>query len=166
MSGEGRPEEDIQDATGIRVAIATASWHFDITEQLLASARRVAEQAGADLTTVARVPGSMELPVVVQQLAGDHDAVVALGVVVRGGTPHFDYVCDAVTYGLTRVSLDSGVPVGNGLLTVNTLDQAIDRAGGPGSAEDKGAQAMAAALNTAVLLRSLRAPAAKVGFRQ
>ena len=75
MSGEGRPEEDIQDATGIRVAIATASWHFDITEQLLASARRVAEQAGADLTTVARVPGSMELPVVVQQLAGDHDAV-------------------------------------------------------------------------------------------
>jgi 6,7-dimethyl-8-ribityllumazine synthase len=164
MSGEGRPDQDIPDATGVRVAIAVASWHYELTEQLLGSARRVAEQAGADLGTVVRVPGSMELPVVVQQLADDHDAVVALGVVVRGGTPHFEYVCDAMTYGLTRVSLDSGVAVGNGVLTVNTLEQAIDRAGGEGAAEDKGAQAMGAALNTAVLLRRLRAKAGTVGF--
>ena len=164
MSGEGRPDQDIPDATGVRVAIAVASWHYELTEQLLGSARRVAEQAGADLGTVVRVPGSMELPVVVQQLADDHDAVVALGVVVRGGTPHFEYVCDAMTYGLTRVSLDSGVAVGNGVLTVNTLEQAIDRAGGPGAKEDKGAESMSAALTTALVLRTLRAAGGRMGF--
>ena len=102
------------------------------------------------------VAGTVELPVVCQQLARTHDAVVALGAVVRGGTPHFEYVCDAVTAGLTRVSLDEGVPVGNGVLTTNTREQAVERAGGPGSAEDKGAEACLAALHTALVLRDLR----------
>ena len=88
------------------------------------------------------MPGSIELAVVAKQLASDHDAVVAFGVVIRGGTPHFDYVCDSVTAGLTRVALDAGVPVGNGVLTCDTTEQAVDRAGGPGAAEDKGAEAM------------------------
>ena len=83
-------------------------------------------------------------------------AVVALGVVIRGGTPHFEYVCDAVTAGLTRVALDERTPVGNGVLTCDTHAQAVDRAGGPGAAEDKGAEACLAALHTALVLRDLR----------
>jgi 6,7-dimethyl-8-ribityllumazine synthase len=105
---------------------------------------------------VVRVPGAVELPVVAAELARRHDAVACLGAVIRGGTPHFEYVCDAVTYGLTRVALDSGTPVGNGVLTCDTLQQARDRAGLPDSAEDKGWEAVLAALETAVLLRSLR----------
>jgi 6,7-dimethyl-8-ribityllumazine synthase len=105
---------------------------------------------------VVRAPGTIELPVVCQELARTHDAVVALGVVIRGGTPHFEYVCDAVTAGLTRVALDERTPVGNGVLTCDTHAQAVDRSGGPGSAEDKGAEACLAALHAAVLLRDLR----------
>jgi len=164
MSGSGRPQLTVPSAPGVRVAVAAAQWNKEIVDLLLTRALAVAEQAGTAAPTVAIVPGSMELPVIVQQLATNHDAVVALGVVVRGGTPHFDYVCDAVTYGLTRVSLDSSVAVGNGVLTVNTVEQAIDRAGGPDAAEDKGGEAMAAALATALTLMKLRAPAARVGF--
>ena len=116
----------------------------------------MADDSGIANPTVIRVHGAIEIPVVAQELARTHDAVVALGVVIRGQTPHFDYVCDAVTQGLTRVSLDSSTPVANGVLTVNTVEQAIDRAGLPGSAEDKGAQAAAAALSTALTLRHLR----------
>ena len=111
-----------------------------------------------------RAPGAVELPVVAQALAERHDAVVALGVVVRGGTPHFEYVCDAVTAGLTRVALDAGKPVGNGVLTCDTEEQARDRAGLPGSAEDKGWEATIAALATALTLRGLRTPAAGDGL--
>ena len=106
--------------------------------------------------TIVRVLGAIEIPVVAQELAAGHDAVVALGVVIRGETPHFDYVCDAVTQGLTRVSLDASTPVANGVLTTNNEQQALDRAGLPDSAEDKGAQAAAAALSTALTLRDLR----------
>ena len=120
---------------------------------LLAGARKVAAESGIDDPTVVRVLGAIEIPVVTQELANNHDAVVALGVVIRGATPHFDYVCDAVTQGLTRVSLDASTPVANGVLTTNTEEQALDRAGLPASAEDKGAQATAAALTTALTLR-------------
>ena len=164
MSGQGRPALKVPSATGLRVAIAAASWHAEISEQLLDRALAVADEAGVSSPPVVRVPGAMELPVVVAQLATNHDAVVALGVVARGGTPHFDHVCNAVTYGLTRVSLDSGVAVGNGVLTVDDLGQAQARAGGPDASEDKGGEAMAAALATALMLRSLRAPGARVGF--
>lgn len=164
MSGEGRPALVVPDGRGLRVAVAVAQWHREIADALLARALRVADEAGAAAPLVVPVSGSMELPVVVAQLATNHDAVVALGVVIRGGTPHFDYVCDAVTYGLTRVSLDAGVAIGNGVLTVDTVAQAVDRAGGPDAAEDKGGEAMAAALATAVTLRTLRAPAARMGF--
>jgi 6,7-dimethyl-8-ribityllumazine synthase len=106
---------------------------------------------------VIRVAGAVELPVVAQELARRYDAVVCLGAVIRGGTPHFEYVCDAVTAGLTRVALDEGTPVGNGVLTCNTIEQARERSGLPDSSEDKGWEAVVAALDTAVLLRSLRA---------
>ncbi|MBH0121227.1 6,7-dimethyl-8-ribityllumazine synthase [Rhodococcus sp. NPDC003382] len=156
MSGEGLPDLQLADARGLRLAIVAGSWHQKISDALIAGAQRVADEAGITDVTLERVAGAIELPVVAQQLARTHDAVVALGVVIRGGTPHFEYVCDAVTYGLTRVALDEGTPVGNGVLTTDTEQQALDRSGLPGSAEDKGGQACAAALDTAVTLRRLR----------
>jgi 6,7-dimethyl-8-ribityllumazine synthase len=143
------------DASGVKLAIVASTWHGKVCDALLAGACKVAVDWGIDNPTVVRVLGAIEIPVVTQALAVNHDAVVALGVVIRGATPHFDYVCDAVTQGLTRVSLDSSTPVANGVLTTNTEEQALDRAGLPTSAEDKGAQATAAALSTALTLRDL-----------
>jgi 6,7-dimethyl-8-ribityllumazine synthase len=158
MSGEGRPAAEVPDCEGIRVAVASARWHGEITDQLVSRAEAAAEQAKvADLTTV-RVAGCVELPVVCQALAKHHDVVVALGVVIRGGTPHFEYVCDAVTAGLTRVSLDECTPIGNGVLTCDTVEQALARAGLPDSVEDKGFEACVAALEAAKVLRGLRQP--------
>jgi 6,7-dimethyl-8-ribityllumazine synthase len=156
MSGEGRPVEQPIDASGLRVAIAATRWHPEVTDQLLVRAVAAAEACGAGEPLVVRVPGAVELPVVAAELARQHDAVVCLGAVIRGGTPHFDYVCDAVTYGLTRAALDTGTPVGNGVLTCDTLAQAVDRSGAAGSAEDKGWDAAVAAMEVAVVLRSLR----------
>ena len=154
--GTGVPEVPPLDATGLRLAIVASTWHSEICDALLAGARKVASESGIDNPTVIRVIGAIEIPVIAQELARNHDAVVALGVVIRGQTPHFDYVCDAVTQGLTRVSLDASTPVANGVLTTNTEEQALDRAGFPESAEDKGAQATGAALTTALTLRDLR----------
>jgi 6,7-dimethyl-8-ribityllumazine synthase len=164
MSGDGRPKLEVPRAKGLRVGVVATSWHGEITDSLLERAVALATLAEASTPTVVRVPGAIELPIVAQALATSHDAVVALGVVIRGGTPHFEYVCDSVTAGLTRVALDSGVPVGNGVLTCDTLDQAIARSGAPGSTEDKGAEAMSAALATALVLRGLRGPAGRMGF--
>ncbi|MEV0683242.1 6,7-dimethyl-8-ribityllumazine synthase [Nocardia sp. NPDC050378] len=156
MSGTGVPEFALAKATDLKLAIVASRWHTEICDTLVANAERVAREAGVEHVTVVRCAGAMELPVVAQELARSHDAVVALGVVIRGGTPHFEYVCDAVTAGLTRVSLDESTPVTNGVLTTDTEEQARDRAGLPGSAEDKGEQACAAALDAALTLRALR----------
>lgn len=153
----GVPDLPQVDASGLTLAIVASTWHGTICDALLEGARKVATDAGVVEPTVVRVLGAIEIPVVAQALAANHDAVVALGVVIRGQTPHFDYVCDAVTQGLTRVSLDSSTPVANGVLTTNNEEQALDRAGLPGSTEDKGAQAAAAAISTALTLRDLRA---------
>jgi 6,7-dimethyl-8-ribityllumazine synthase len=164
MSGDGHPELKIPNAPDLKVGVVATSWHAEITERLLERALWVADEARVREPMVVRVPGAIELPVAAQALAEGHDAVVALGVVIRGGTPHFEYVCDAVTAGLTRVALDAGVPVGNGVLTCDTREQAEARSGGPGSAEDKGAEAMVAALTTALVLRRIRAPGGTLGF--
>lgn len=157
MSGEGRPDPTaVLDASGLRVGVVAASWHPEIVDALLASALATAAASGVSAPTVVRVPGTVELPVVCQELTRTHDAIVALGVVIRGGTPHFEYVCDAVTAGLMRVALDERTPVGNGVLTCDTREQAVDRAGGPGASEDKGAESCLAALHTALALRTLR----------
>ncbi|MCV7380097.1 6,7-dimethyl-8-ribityllumazine synthase [Mycobacterium alsense] len=153
----GVPDVPPLDASGLRLAIVASTWHSEICDALLDGARKVAAESGIHDPTVVRVIGAIEIPVIAQELARTHDAVVALGVVIRGQTPHFDYVCDAVTQGLTRVSLDASTPVANGVLTTNTEEQALDRAGLPESAEDKGAQATGAALTTALTLRDLRA---------
>ena len=156
MSGVGRPDLQLGMAKNLKLAIVAGQWHPEISEALIAGAKRVAKQAQIEDPTLVRVAGAIELPVVAQELAKSHDAVVALGVVIRGGTPHFEYVCDAVTAGLTRVSLDEGTPVGNGVLTTDNEQQALDRSGLPGSVEDKGGEACAAAIDTAVTLAQLR----------
>ena len=156
MSGAGAPGARDVDARGVSLAIIATRWHDEITSALLASAISTAHECGVAEPTVVRVPGAVELPVVAQALAATHDAVAALGLVLRGGTPHFEYVCDAVTYGLTRISLDSHTPVGNGVLTCDTEEQARARSGLPGSSEDKGREAVLAALDTAVTLKRLR----------
>jgi 6,7-dimethyl-8-ribityllumazine synthase len=155
--GAGIPDVPVLDASGLRLGIVVSTWHSEICDVLLAGAVKVAAESGIDSPTVVRVQGAIEIPVIAQELARTHDAVVALGVVIRGATPHFDYVCDAVTQGLTRVSLDASTPVANGVLTTNTEEEALDRAGLPTSAEDKGAQAAGAALAAALTLRELRA---------
>ncbi len=154
--GLGVPAVPEMDASRLSLAIVASTWHATICEALLDGARRVAADCGLTDPTVVRVHGAIEIPVIAQQLASNHDAVVALGVVIRGETPHFDYVCDAVTQGLTRVSLDAATPVANGVLTTENERQALDRAGLPDSAEDKGSQACAAALSTALTLLDLR----------
>jgi 6,7-dimethyl-8-ribityllumazine synthase len=154
MSGAGAPKVTV-DGTGLRVVVIAASWHEQVMDGLLAGARRALRESGAGWTEV-RVPGSFELPVAAARAAaGGADAVVALGVVIRGGTPHFEYVCSAATSGLTDVSVRTGVPVGFGVLTCDDEAQALDRAGLPGSHEDKGAEAAEAAVATAVTLRDL-----------
>ncbi|WP_410618917.1 6,7-dimethyl-8-ribityllumazine synthase [Amycolatopsis sp. cmx-8-4] len=167
MSGEGRPEVklDLSDCKSLKLGIVTTKWNAPIADLLLERALVAAREAELEEEpTVVRVAGAIELPVVAQALARNHDAVVALGVVIRGGTPHFEYVCDAVTAGLTRVALDESTPVGNGVLTCDTEEQALDRSGRPGSKEDKGYEAAVAALDTAHALRSLRQPWTERGF--
>ncbi|MGY1634565.1 6,7-dimethyl-8-ribityllumazine synthase [Geodermatophilus sp. SYSU D01186] len=164
MSGHGAPEVQAVDAAGLTLGIVATTWHAEITGSLLDRAVAAAVASGVPEPTVVRAPGAVELPVVAQALTERHDAVVALGVVIRGGTPHFEYVCDAVTAGLTRVALDAGTPVGNGVLTCDTEEQARDRAGLPGSAEDKGWEAAIAALSTALTLRRLRGASRPTGF--
>ncbi|RBY75484.1 6,7-dimethyl-8-ribityllumazine synthase [Geodermatophilus sp. TF02-6] len=163
MSGGGAPETQPVDAAGLTLGVVATTWHADITDALLERAVAAARASAVPEPTVVRVPGAVELPVVAQALTERHDAVVALGVVIRGGTPHFEYVCDAVTAGLTRVALDAGTPVANGVLTCDTEQQARDRAGLPGSAEDKGWEATIAALATALTLRGLRGPSRPTG---
>jgi 6,7-dimethyl-8-ribityllumazine synthase len=156
MSGAGAPDLSV-DVSGARVALVTASWHQQVMDGLIGGARAAAVAAGAHVEEFA-VPGSFELPVIAAECAvsGRFDAIVALGVVIRGGTPHFEYVCSAATEGLVRVAQDYRIAVGFGVLTCDNEQQALDRAGLPGSQEDKGAEAMASALNTARTLASLR----------
>ncbi len=157
MSGNGAPAPDpLEGAAGLRVAIVAAQWHQTVMDGLLAGARRALGDAGVVDVVEVRVPGSFELPVAAARLAGSGvDAVVALGVVIRGGTPHFDYVCQAATAGLTSVAVRTGVPVGFGVLTCDDDAQAVDRAGLPGSKEDKGYEAAYAAVRTALTLAAL-----------
>ncbi|WP_394279092.1 6,7-dimethyl-8-ribityllumazine synthase [Microbacterium sp.] len=156
MSGHGAPKTERVDGTGLEVVVVAGQWHDVITDGLIAGAARVLDASGASWRLV-RVAGSFELPVVAKAaLDAGADAAVALGVIIRGGTPHFDFVSAAATDGLTRVALDTGKPVGFGVLTLDDEQQGIDRAGLAGSKEDKGAEAADAALRTALTLRELR----------
>ncbi|GAA5199802.1 6,7-dimethyl-8-ribityllumazine synthase [Microbacterium jejuense] len=157
MSGKGAPQATgTVDATGLDVVVIAGTWHETITDGLIAGAERALEASCATFRVV-RVPGSFELPVVAKAaLEAGADAAVALGVIIRGGTPHFEFVSNAATDGLTRVALDTGKPVGFGVLTLDDEAQGIARAGLPGSVEDKGFEAADAAIRTALVLRALR----------
>jgi 6,7-dimethyl-8-ribityllumazine synthase len=156
MSGQGAPLLNIPDGSDLRVVVVAASWHQLVMDALIAGAQRGLAAAGVTQVEVVRVPGSFELPIVANAAAASGaDAVVALGVVIRGGTPHFDYVCATTSSGLMDVSVNTGVPVGFGLLTCDTEQQAIDRAGLPESKEDKGFEAAIAAIHTVAALRQL-----------
>ncbi len=161
MSGSGAPVTQV-DAEGMRVAIIASSWHAEIMDALVSSAIDTCTRSGA-VSVVYRVPGSFELPLAAQVAArAGFDAVVALGVIIRGGTPHFEYVCQAATDGLSRVALDTGVPLGFGVLTCDDEAQARARAGLPDSSEDKGREACEAALSLALALRTIRRPGGEV----
>ena len=156
MSGHGAPTTEPIDCSELRVAVVAASWHTVVMDGLLAGAQRALSAYSVTSAEIVRVPGTFELPVVADTLAAaGYDAVVALGVVIRGGTPHFEYVCGAATDGLGRVALDHKVAIGFGVLTCDTEEQALDRAGLDGSAEDKGYEATSAALETAMIIRSV-----------
>ena len=156
MSGKGAPIVGGTDASGLEIVVIAGTWHEVITDGMIAGAARALDEAGASWRLV-RVPGSFELPVVAKAaLEAGADAVVALGVIIRGGTPHFEFVSSAATDGLTRVALDTGKPVGFGVLTLDDEAQGIARAGLPGSQEDKGFEAADAAIRTALVLRELR----------
>ncbi|HLP23532.1 MAG TPA: 6,7-dimethyl-8-ribityllumazine synthase [Microbacteriaceae bacterium] len=154
MSGAGRPELALN-GHGLRVVIVAGSWHTEISDGLIAGAQRALDAAGAEHSLV-RVPGAFELPVVSKAaLLSGADAVVALGVIIRGGTPHFEFVSNAATDGLTQLALATGKPVGFGVLTLDDEQQGLDRAGLPGSREDKGAEAAEAAVHAALSIRAL-----------
>src|SRR5699024_6826558 len=155
MSKEGLPDLVEIDATGISVAVISATWHADICDRLHERALAHAQRLGAQADGF-RVVGALEIPVAVQEAARHYDAGVALGCVIRGGTPLFVYVCDSVTQWLMRTGLDSSKPIANGVLTVNPHDQAVARSGAPGAAEDKGVEAMTSALDTVLQLRTIK----------
>jgi 6,7-dimethyl-8-ribityllumazine synthase len=157
MSGAGAPDQRPVDCHDLRVAVVAASWHEQVMDGLVDGAQRALKDYQVEAPVVVRVPGTFELPVVAAALAAQgYDAVVALGVVIRGGTPHFDYVCRAATDGLTRVALDHETAIGFGVLTCDDEEQALDRAGLVHSREDKGYEATSAALLTAQTLRKVR----------
>ena len=158
MSGKGAPDSDrAPDGRGLRVAVIATRWHQEISDALVAGAQRALAECNVEDAAILRVSGAFELPVAAKALAQQrYDAVVALGVVIRGGTPHFDYVCRAATDGLTRVALDAGIPVGFGVLTCDDEKQALDRCGLDASSENKGREAVMAAVDTALLLRKVR----------
>ncbi len=148
MAGHGAPAIH-PDGAGLRVAVVASSWHDLVMDGLVDGARRALSDCGVADVTWVRVPGTFELPVACARLADRHDALVALGVVIRGGTPHFDYVCEGATHGITQVMVRTGTPVGFGVLTCDTDAQAIARAGLEGSSEDKGYEAAVAAVSMA-----------------
>ena len=157
MSGAGAPAIEPIDCGDLRVAVVAASWHTVIMDGLIAGAEKALGEYGVENAPVLRVPGTFELPVVCGTIAAQgYDAVIALGVVIRGGTPHFEYVCNAATDGLGRVALDHHVAIGFGVLTCDNEQQAMERAGLAHSREDKGYEAASAALQTARLLKDIR----------
>jgi 6,7-dimethyl-8-ribityllumazine synthase len=154
MSGTGAPSLEV-DGHGVVVQIVASSWHPQVMDGLIAGAVNACTRAGASYR-ITRVPGCFELPVVAEKLArSGASAIVALGVIIRGGTPHFEYVAGAATNGLTDVARSNAVAIGFGVLTCDSESQALDRAGLPGSHEDKGREAAEAALATQRILAGL-----------
>jgi 6,7-dimethyl-8-ribityllumazine synthase len=156
MSGEGAPAISIPKVPGARVAIISSQWHMEICQALVSGAQRACVQGDLAELRVDWVPGSFELPLAAAMiLDSGYDAAIVLGLVLRGETPHFDFVCEGVTHGIMKLTLESRKAIGFGVLMCDTLEQAIARSGLPGSGEDKGFEAASAALQMLHLQRSL-----------
>jgi len=154
MSGNA-PEIALPQLPHARVAIISSSWHVDICNDLIAGAQRALKAASINNVEVIYVPGSFEIPLAAQlAFEKGFNAVVAVGLVLEGQTPHFDYICQGVTQGVMDVSLKFSAPIGFGVLMCNTLDQAIARSGRPGSVEDKGYDSAVAAIRLLQLKES------------
>ena len=153
--GEFAKLEGTLDATGMRFAIVAARFNHDITEPLAAGAEKALREHNASEVSVVWVPGAFELPLVAKRYAqsGTVDAVVCIGAVIRGETAHFEYVAGECAAGVTRASLDTGIPVAFGVLTVEDRQQALDRVGG--SEGHKGEEAAVTAIEMVSLLRTL-----------
>ena len=152
MSVSGAPNLKVS-AVGKKVVIVATSWHPEIMAGLIAGAQKELEVSGAVDVQLNMVPGAFELPLAAKwAFEKGADIVIALGVVIKGGTQHFDYICSSATEGLTRVQLDANKPLGFGVLTVNNEQEALDRSGLQGSKEDKGAEAVQAALAMSALM--------------
>lgn len=155
MSSEGSPDQKQLDGSGLAIAIVAGTWHAEIAENLIASAINFCESSGARAEVI-RVPGSFEVPLAANAaLDAGFDAVVALGVIIKGDTPHFDFVSSGVTHGLMDLMLTSKKPIGFGILTCENIEQTRLRSGLPGSTSDKGTEAASAALQMAILIKEI-----------
>lgn len=154
MSRDQAPRAEGLSAAGLKVAIVCSRWNEDVTSRLLQGAEAAFSALGATHVKVVRVPGAFELPAAARALMDSgYDAVAALGAVIRGDTPHFDYVCSTAAHGLSALSVSHRAGLGFGLVTTNTLEQAFDRAGG--KAGNYGESAAQAAVEMAMLQREL-----------
>lgn len=162
MSGAGTPLDQLtqslgpQSAKGRKIAIVAASWHSEIVEVMVKRAETHLRELGGDEIDVYHVPGSFEIPVFIANIIGSYDAVIALGLVLRGETAHFEYVCSGVTQGIMQLSLTSKKPVAFGVLMCETLEQAVNRSGAPGSLEDKGVECAQAVISTLLAIDSTK----------
>jgi 6,7-dimethyl-8-ribityllumazine synthase len=162
MSGAGTPAGELsrilgsQSASGKRIAVVAASWHPDIVEAMVDRAVAELQRMGAAQIEIYRVPGSFEIPVMVANLVEKFDGFITLGLVLRGQTAHFEYVCSGVTQGIVEISVSSKKPIAFGVLMCETLEQAIDRSGVPGSAEDKGVECAQAVIATLIAIDSTK----------
>jgi 6,7-dimethyl-8-ribityllumazine synthase len=166
VRGQDQPPAPLADATGLRFAVVVSRFNESVTDSLRDAATAALNEAGAAGVQVLAVPGAFEIPQAARAAAesGRFDAIVCLGCVIRGETPHFDYIASAVAHGITDAAGDTGVPMAFGVLTTDTVEQATARSG-PGP-DNKGREAAAAAIEMAVLLRALSGAANRPsGFR-
>ena len=146
MAGHA-PDIEVPQLPNAKIAIVSSSWHLDICNDLIVGAKRALSVANVAKVETIYVPGSFEIPLAAQKaFEKGFDAVVAVGLVLKGETPHFDFVCQGVTQGVIDVQLKFSKPIGYGVLMCNDIDQAIARSGRPGSSEDKGYDSAIAAL--------------------
>ena len=154
MSGAGTPAGELSEILGSeagkgkKIAIIAASWHADVVEAMVERSHAALIGLGVSHVVTHRVPGSFEIPVMIANLIQKYDGFISLGLVLRGETAHFEYVCSGVTQGIMELSLSSKKPIAFGVLMCDTLDQAINRSGVVGSSEDKGLECAQAVIAT------------------
>ncbi len=162
MSGKGSPVESLSHALnaksgkGKKIAIIAAQWHSEVVDTMVLKAQSELQRLGTKKVDLFHVPGSFEIPVMAAHLVDSYDGLITLGLVLRGGTAHFEYVCAGVTQGITHLAVTKKKPIAFGVLMCDTLEQAIDRSGAPGAAEDKGTECAQAVIATLLSIDSVK----------